>query len=388
MAGGAGPFLRLATYNVEWFNGLFDDAGHLRADDAPSARYGISRARQIAALISVFQALDADGIMVIEAPDTGAKRSSTRALEQFAARAGLRARAAVTGYASDTDQEITFLYDPDRLTARHDPRGRVARGKHGARNAPRFDGVFRYDLDADGGSEVISFSKPPLELALRCGDVDLRLIGVHAKSKAPHGAETPDEFTRIAIDNRRKQLAQCLWLRGRIERHLAAGDPLIVMGDLNDGPGLDEYEKLFGKSGVEIVLGLDAPPSLRLFDPHAAAALSRKLAVPPATARFYIAPENRYFEALLDFIMVSHDLCHSAPRWRIWHPQHDGAVVGNAALAAAITDASDHYPVTLDLDLSRIERPHDALAPPADLPAASGAGPADRAGRGPRRRSP
>ena len=48
----------------------------------------------------------------------------------------------------------------------------------------------------------------------------------------------------------------CLWLRARIDRDLAAGGNLLVMGDLNDGPGLDEYEKLFGHSGVEVVLGL------------------------------------------------------------------------------------------------------------------------------------
>jgi hypothetical protein len=28
----------------------------------------------------------------------------------------------------------------------------------------------------------------------------------------------------FAIANRRKQLAQCIWLRRRIEAHLAAGD--------------------------------------------------------------------------------------------------------------------------------------------------------------------
>ena len=64
----------------------------------------------------------------------------------------------------------------------------------------------------------------------------------------------------MSIDNRRKQLAQCVWLRRRVDGHLAAGDSLIVMGDFNDGPGLDEFEKLFGHSGVEIVLGTDARP--------------------------------------------------------------------------------------------------------------------------------
>ncbi len=41
-----------------------------------------------------------------------------------------------------------------------------------------------------------------------------------------------------SIENRRKQLAQCVWLRQRVAGHLQAGDSLIVLGDFNDGPGL------------------------------------------------------------------------------------------------------------------------------------------------------
>lgn len=340
--------LRLATYNVEWFNALFDDAGHPLNDTRPSARYGITRDRQLTALRTVFAALDADGIMVIEAPDTGTKRMTTRALERFAASAGLRARKAITGYPSETEQEIAFLYDPDSLTVRHDPQGTPA-PRQGGHDAPRFDTAFRYDLDADGISEVIRFSKPPLELAVTWAGRSLRLIGVHAKSKAPHGARDDAEFTRLAIDNRRKQLAQCLWLRQRVTAHLQAGDSLIVLGDLNDGPGLDEYEKLFGRSGVEVVLGLDGPRALRLQDPNAAMAITQRMGVAPSTARFYIAPQERWFDALLDFIMVSPDLCAMAPRWRIWHPHDDPVISRTPALWAALLDASDHFPVTLDL---------------------------------------
>ena len=63
--------LRLASYNVEWFNALFDDRGQLLEDRELSARYQISRADQLAALGIVFTALDADGVMIIEAPDQG-----------------------------------------------------------------------------------------------------------------------------------------------------------------------------------------------------------------------------------------------------------------------------------------------------------------------------
>ena len=115
--------LRLATYNTEWFNALFDDDGRLLADDQRSARYKISRAEQLTALGIVFTAMDADGIMIIEAPDTGTRRSTVRALETFAAHFGLRTSRAITGFISETEQEIAFLYDPARIVATHKPLG-------------------------------------------------------------------------------------------------------------------------------------------------------------------------------------------------------------------------------------------------------------------------
>ena len=340
--------LRIATYNVEWFNALFDDRNRLTEDADPSARYGISRNAQMGALGIVFTALDADAVMVIEAPDTGSKRSTTAALENFARHFGLRTRKAVHGFSSETEQEIALLYDPDRLTARHDPQGQPGTGD----GSTRFDGNFRYDLNNDGVFDTIRFSKPPLELALETpGGRQLRMIGVHAKSKAPHGVKKADEFNRISIENRRKQLAECLWIRARAEAHLAAGEPLIVLGDFNDGPGLDEYEALFGHSGVEIVMGLEAPEGLRLQELHAAMALRQRVGITPTTARFWLAPMKRYFEALVDFIMLSPDLCATGPEWRIWHPFNDPEVAKIPGLDHALLTASDHFPVTVDLTL-------------------------------------
>jgi endonuclease/exonuclease/phosphatase family metal-dependent hydrolase len=341
--------LRLATYNVEWFNALFDDHGRMLEDREPSTRYKVSRGEQLGALGVVFSALDADGITIIEAPDTNGKRSTVKALENFARAYGLRARKAVIGFPSETEQEIAFLYDPERLTVRHDPIGQASTS-HGSPDAPRFDGTFRYDLDADMVFESIRFSKPPLELVVTTsGGTKLRLIGVHAKSKNPYGAVGREAQIRLSIENRRKQLAQCLWLRQRVEAHLAAKDSLVVMGDFNDGPGIDEFEKLFGHSGVEIVLGTTPDPALRLTDPHAAMALQSKVGLAPTTARFYLAPQKRFFEALLDFIMVSPDLAAKAPDWRIWHPFNDPAVMALPELREALLQASDHFPVTMDL---------------------------------------
>lgn len=343
--------LRIATYNVEWFNALFDDDGALLEDFEWSARQDVKRGDQLAALGIVFTALDADAVMVIEAPDDNRRRSTVRALETFAHAYGLRARKALLGFRNNTQQEIALLYNPDVFAAEHDPQGEET-GKKGARDAPRFDGVFRFDVDVDAKPELITFSKPPLEVALTVRETGkvLRLVGVHVKSKAPIGAEDPDEVMRLSIQNRQKQLAQCVWLRQRVNQHLAAREPLVVLGDFNDGPGLDTYEKLFGRSGVEIVLGEDG--QTELYDPHARMALGRRVGAMPVTARFYIHQEKRYLQALLDYVMVSPDLrTEAAPIWRIWHPFDDPVCYRTPELREALLTASDHFPVSVDLAL-------------------------------------
>jgi len=343
--------VRIATYNVEWFDALFDDAGALLADDGWSGRHAVRRADQLAALGIVFTALDADAVMVIEAPDHNGVRATVPALEAFAAFAQIRARRAVTGFANDTQQEIALLYDPDVLSCRHDPRGEPT-GKKGASDAPRFDGVFRIDLDIDTTEDLVVFSKPPLELACTtAAGAAFRMIGAHLKSKAPHKARSRDQIMRIAIANRRKQQAQAVWLRHRIEQHLAKGETLIVLGDLNDGPGLDEFEHLFGRSSIEIVMGEGGDAAAQLFDPHARRALTRRIGAVTATARFYLATEKRYLQALLDYIMVSPDLAARQPHWRIWHPFDDPGCFRIPELREALLVASDHFPVTMDIDL-------------------------------------
>ena len=336
--------MRIATYNVEWFSSLFDDDNQLIADTEASGRHGVSRAAQIEAVAKVFVAMDADAIMVIEAPDQGTKRDTVRALEHFAATFDLRTSRAVMGFRNHTQQEIALLYDPNRLSARHAPAA-------GTAGTPPFDGVFHIDLDIDATKDTVRFSKPPLELAVTTErGTSLRMIGAHLKSKAPHGARSRDDVMRQSIANRRKQLAQAVWLRRRAEEHLREGLSLMVLGDLNDGPGLDEYEHLFGRSSVEIVMG-DPGSDLALMDPHARRALQRRLGANPTTARFFLEREKRYLQALLDYIMVSPDLVAKQPEWRIWHPFDDPGCWSNPELREALLTASDHFPVTLDIDI-------------------------------------
>ncbi|MEM7422895.1 MAG: endonuclease/exonuclease/phosphatase family protein [Pseudomonadota bacterium] len=354
--------LRIATWNVCWFANLFDQNDDLVDDNGNSAMHNVPRRRQAAAIAAVLRRIDADLIAIIEAPDTGNRSDCVRALEGFSDVFGLRQRRVLTGFVSHTEQEIALLYDPAAFTAAHHPIGTSLDPADAAQGlmdeiAPRFDSVFPLDLDGDGMVDLHRFSKPPLEAEVRVrpGDAGstarLRLIAVHAKSKAPHGAEDAADVRRISLVNRRKQLAQCAWLRARIDEHLDRGDDVIALGDFNDGPGQDKYERVFGRSGVEIVMGDPGEPDRLMRNPY-----TRRRMTPygarPSTARFYNRESGRYLNALLDFVMLSPALAaRAAPVWRIWHPFDDTECFEDQSFRQDLLDASDHFPVSVDLSI-------------------------------------
>ena len=346
--------LRLATYNVAWFTRLFGQDGGLLLDDRWSTLYNVTRSAQLEAVAHVVSQVDPDLLAVIEAPNDGRVRSTVTALETFAAHFGLRQRRAMIGFPSETEQEIALLFDPDRIDITHAPRGAemteaMARAGHEPDLAPRFDSLYPLDLDGDGEIDLHRFSKPPFEAEVTAGGFAFRLIAVHAKSKAAHGAEGAAEVYAKSLLNRRKQLAQCAWIRARIEEHLSAGEPVVTLGDFNDGPGLDKYERVFGRSGVEVVMGDPGRPERLLRNPY-----TRPVGFSgrPSTARFYQPERKGYLNALIDFIMLSPDLAgQTDPAWRIWHPFDDAEIFANDALQSALLDGSDHFPVSVDLTL-------------------------------------
>lgn len=155
--------MRLATWNIEWFDSLFDRKGNLLEDgEWSSRRDNVTRRDQASAIAAVMHKVDADVMMIIEAPDRSKQRDAITALEGFAHSKRLRTRRALLGFTNDTQQEIALLYNPDIVEAKHEPMGE-ATGKRGAGGAPRFDGVFRIDLDIDAVEDTVRFSKPPLE---------------------------------------------------------------------------------------------------------------------------------------------------------------------------------------------------------------------------------
>ena len=352
------PRLRLACYNIAWFSRLFDQHNRLVDDLEWSALYNISRRRQAAAIAEVLSRVDADCFAIVEAPNNGHRQSTVAQLERFAAHFGLRQRAALIGFTNPTDQEIALLFDPDRISAEHAPIGELlgeAMAESGELpfGSPRFDGVFPADLDGDGTIERHHFSKPPLEAVvtdLATGE-SFRMISVHLKSKSPRGAGSPAQARRRGLENRAKQYAQAVWLRTRLEEHMAAGEDVIVLGDFNDGPGFDKLERVNGRSSVDLVIGNSARPDTLLASSFAGQGTTSDRAR-PSTARFYDDRTRVYLNALIDFIMLTPSLAARAqPSWRIWHPFEDAKCFDDESLREALKDASDHFPVSVDLEM-------------------------------------
>ena len=114
--------MRIATYNIEWFDALFDRNANPLIDHNWSSRYNVTRADQWHAVGQVMRAIDADDcILVVEAPNHKTGRSTVDMLVRFAGEFGLRAAQAALGFTNDTQQELAFLYDPYRCSIRHVP---------------------------------------------------------------------------------------------------------------------------------------------------------------------------------------------------------------------------------------------------------------------------
>lgn len=353
--------MRLACWNVEWFDALFDARDRPFMDDHRARRYGVTRREQSEAVAAVIRGVDPDAILIVEAPNAGARsgRSTVRALEAFAALHGLRQSAAIIGFESETDQELALLYDPGAVAAKHDPQGPPPEPPRGlaalagpSAEAPRFDGTYLRDMDGDGEPEAHRFIRPPLEVDLRHkpSGAALHLIGAHLKSKS--GPPVKDRAAAAAqhVANRRKQLTEALWLRERIEAHLARGEDLVVLGDFNDGPGLDLYERRLGVSSLDAILGPPGEPARRMRTSETRVRWTPDRGWIPASARFYDSASGGAVNALIDFILVSPGLAErSEPRWRIWNPWQDLELAKDVALTGALARASDHFPVSADL---------------------------------------
>ena len=338
--------IRICSHNVEWFNNLFDSDNSLKTFNL-SVKSEREKDEKRQAIVDVWRTLAPDLIGVVEAPNTTTTTGSQDCavkLKNFMDSMGWTNYQALTGYISSGQQELAIVYNADKLAVVHKPGGSTT-----SKSNPKFDGQFFFDTDDDNVEEVYKMYRPPLEVevtVLATGE-KFRVMVVHAKSKGIFNATDRIHFDATSLGNRRKLFAECTWIRRRIEEWQKDGHRMLVMGDINDGPGMDYYEATFGRSGVELLIGDIFEPE-KILVHHGGRPKWGPYGWEPSSTNFTDIYTGRAVNAQIDHILASPTLPVLANSYRIWNP-YDLAEA--KAISSALKDASDHYPVTLDLDL-------------------------------------
>lgn len=341
--------IKLVSWNMEWMNDLFatnEGAAAFRPDDeAPQHNRDTTVGARRHDLSGVLNELDADIVVVIEGPNR------TEELQLF----------------FDTDVHGKWKTHVQKTKGQTQNIGIAVRTDTGKINEPPMEpfnaaeiaafAQFTIDVDEDGIAENYRFERLPLytKVLLSSGK-EFRILGLHLKSKGIFDAYEWSKWWQVADANRRKLLAQATQLRtGFIDPFLQATDtrgvPLVVCGDINDGPGLDASEKRLFGSAIERLMGLVWFPELclrnALFEtltPKQQQALKFEAL---ATTSFSDPIFNHvWHREWIDHVLYSNN---QGSQW-IKQPTIHESVAGGK-IWQKFPVASDHFPVSVAVEL-------------------------------------
>lgn len=340
--------LKLAVYNMEWMKDLFHKDGSPKRWDSPdekTRRHG----ERSAYLAEVIRVIDPDILCIVEGPNTLKDQSITasRQLEAWCDLHGLDSDyKAVHGISSSGLQELCALYKSSKVRLFHDP-------ENDKRRNP-FNLPFLVDTVESLIKEQYKHYRPPFEISV-CepgseGIERARIIVAHTKSKGIFDAVDWARFEQLSERNRRKLYAECYSIRERCDQYFDVNpaQKVIVCGDINDGFGVDYYERRFQRSAVEILLG-------NVWDP--AKILNHILPKPklgkygwkPSSSRFKDRITGDTFNVLIDHILVSQNVVTSSGI--VWNPYMEDTPPQVESIKKALKKGSDHFPVSVDVIL-------------------------------------
>ncbi len=204
------------------------------------------------------------------------------------------------------------------------------------------------DIEIDGLKELYKWERKPLEVIFEIGDggPKVRCILVHTKSKGIFSVVDFYNFQKISQANRKRLVSQSVKLRSRLDDLLLEQNPIptIVLGDMNDGPGMDPFEKMLGKSFVETVMGSVSEPALIYHNALWYMSKDNQLKNNLWTADFedpiVTNPLGFKHRVWIDHIQVSPDMLQ--PTNPVQYVMNSGKIGEKDATSRA---ASDHFPV-------------------------------------------
>ncbi len=328
--------LKIGVYNVEWMRKLFN------ADGTPkNTGDAHKRSQQLAAVI---KKLELDFLGIVEGPDTLADQSKTASqqLDAWVQAYGLNPHyKGVHGTPSRGQQELCAIYDSSKIKVDFTP-------TQSSKN--QFDQPFLVDTTDKLIKEQYVHFRPPLELTIKdLNDQELsKVIVAHTKSKGIFTAVDYAKFEQISARDRMRLFAECMSIRMKCDEYLEDGSNVIVMGDINDGAGMDFYENRFSKSAVELILG-DVWQREHILSSVLPKPKWTSKGWKPSSSDFVDRITEDRVQVLIDHIMVSKDI--SPSEGKVWNPAENPNDAAIQEVANELRKAADHYPITATIDI-------------------------------------
>lgn len=207
------------------------------------------------------------------------------------------------------------------------------------------------DIDGDTIKEQLHFERKPLEVRFRDTTTgkEFLVILVSLKSKGVFSITDIHLYEHIALANRKKQFGQAKKIRSRLEQIMTEEPdlPFIVMGDVNDEPGLDYFQRIVGAGTVETLMGdLFHPEQILHNALYHFKQTGREKELWTTEFPDRIVANFQFHRAWLDHIFVSPSMMK--PNTPVKLVPESGDIGEKTDLAKS---ASDHFPVFCDLEL-------------------------------------
>jgi endonuclease/exonuclease/phosphatase family metal-dependent hydrolase len=248
------PNLRVATINGEWMNNWFTSDGtpaaFLSTFKLPGETQSNSAVKTATRLAALIQAIDPDILAMQEAPSRQAELDLF--ISTHLTGAGGPLYAGILGDSGGA-QKLALLYKPAKVSASLAP---------GSTLTTLLD-PWSADPDGDMLLGPYEFTRRPLVVDIQVGTHAMQVIVMHTKSNFVNQGEAlwknpvhRQEYVVAALKARRRNATEGMRARRYMDERMAAAPTarIVLLGDLNDGPGLDYFEENYLAHNVTDIL--------------------------------------------------------------------------------------------------------------------------------------
>jgi endonuclease/exonuclease/phosphatase family metal-dependent hydrolase len=280
------PTIRVASVNGEWMNSWFGPdaaaAAFVPKFKLPGGGDFNDTAKAAGKLAAAIKAIDPDILALEEAPSRKAELDLF--ITEFLSTNGVPRYASILGDSGGA-QKLAVLFKPSMASASIAPSSELATL------------LDTWEADVDGSMHLgpYQFTRTPLVVNLEVQGHALQVVVLHTKSSFVNNGRSlwndparRQDYVIAALKARRRNATEGMRVRQYLDEKLAATPDarIIVLGDLNDGPGMDLFEqKYLAHNITDIVLGSG-------FDPEGLF----------AHAQHDVAPDERYTAVFDDFV--------------------------------------------------------------------------------------